>query len=68
MAASSPVDATRIITNNIRISNLPSKYRSVGKLAECFCNKKKSGISSFKEIKMEDQNTAILCLENDEGM
>ena len=67
MAASSPVDATRIITNDIKICNLPSKYSSDGKLSECFRNKK-SGISSFKEIKMEDQNTAILCLENDEGM
>ena len=63
MAANSPVDVATINTNDIKIYNLPPKYCSVSKLTECFLNKKISGISEI----MVDQNTAILCLENDEG-
>lgn len=69
METKSPKAATEslVLTNDIEISNLPSRNCSFDKLNEYFHNKKKSGINSFKDIKIVDQNTAILCLEDEEG-
>jgi len=63
----SSVDTTKTATNDVLITNLPTEYCSISKLAKYFCNKKKSGISSFKRVDIVNQNTAILCLLDEEG-
>ena len=57
-----------VFTNDVVITNLTAKNCSIDKLKDYFSNKKKSGISSFKDIKIVNQSTAILCLEDEEGM
>ena len=69
MAAVDTAKTNEVLTNDISIKNLPLKYYSNSELLRnYFSNRKRSGISSFKEI-VVDQNaaTATLRLENDEG-
>ena len=53
---------------SIIIDNIPTKLCSTAKLKQYFRNNRKSGISSVKDIVIVNQNRAILCLENEEGM
>ena len=62
------VDSAVVLTYNVIISNLSARYCSYDKLKDHFSNTRRSGICSFKDIKIVDQNTAILSLEDEEGM
>ena len=66
MASKPPVDPAKS-TVVISIGNLSSKYCSESKLKEYFHSKRKPGIGTFK-VEFVNQNTALLYLENDEGM
>ena len=70
MAAKPQMDTAKftiVVTNNISIENLSSKYCFESKLKEYFRSKRKPGIGIFK-VEFVSQNTAILYLESDEGM
>lgn len=56
-----------VLTNSILIDNLPIQKCNKELLDVYFTNKKKSGIDSYKEIEILDNNRAIVHLESKEG-
>ena len=57
-----------VLSNNIFIDNLPTPKCNKEMLDVYFTNKKRSGIDSYKEIEILDDNRAIVHLENKDGM
>ena len=60
-----PVQLHVILTNRIRIDNLPTKM--CNKLYKYFSNKRKSGIDKFMRIEIKDKTTAFLHLLDSTG-
>ena len=56
-----------VLTNSILIDNLPTQKCNKELLDVYFTNKKKSGIDSYKEIKILDDNRAIVHLKSKDG-
>jgi len=56
-----------VITNDIKISDLPAEKCSLKVLRKYFSNKKKSGIDTYKGIEIINKTTAILQLHDEKG-
>ena len=56
-----------VFTSDIKITNISANKCSAKVLQKYFSNKKKSGISTYKEIKVLDKTTAILQLPDERG-
>ena len=57
-----------VLTSSILIANLPVQMCNKELLDMYFTNKKRSGIDSYKEIEILDDNRAIVHLESKDGM
>ena len=57
-----------VLTSSILIDNLPTQKCNKHMLDVYFTNRKKSGIDSYKEIEILDDNRAIVHLESKDGM
>ena len=56
-----------IFTNDVTISNLSADKCSTKALHKYFSNKKKSGINTYKAIKIINKTTAVLQLKDESG-
>ena len=56
-----------ILTSSILIDNLPPQKCNEEQLDVYFTNKKRSGIDSYKQIEILDENRAIVHLESEDG-
>lgn len=56
-----------ILTSSILVDNLPPQKCNKELLDVYFTNKKKSGIDSYKQIEILDENRAIVHLESEDG-
>ena len=56
-----------VLTNRIRIDNLPANMCNINKLCKYFSNKRKSGIDKFMRIEIKDKTTAVLHLLDSTG-
>ena len=57
-----------VLNNSILIDHLPTQKCTKEMLDVYFTNKKRSGIDSYKEIEILDDNRAIVHLESKDGM
>ena len=56
-----------VLTNDIKISNMSADKCSTKALHKYFTSKKKSGINTYKGIKVLSKTTAVLQLSNESG-